>query len=186
MPMKDDHQPLPAGKKDDVDIFSMLTTAQKNFMTSSSPNPQPAQQQKSQHQQHPVYTAAPQVVQPPMQNHVHPVIIQKNNAVNVPAPNDITVPTVANFFAAAQKPMKANPPNNRQAPQHNPNQGVPGNACPTVEEIEMLYSVMKQPSVSPKPIVATPQVPAAVNSKPLLSKLRIQCLLPIPTYSAYF
>lgn len=185
--MKDDHQPLPAGKKDDVDIFSMLTTAQKNFMTSSSPNPQPAQQQKSQQQQHPVYTAAPQVVQPPMQNHVHhPVIIQKNNAVNVPAPNDITVPTVANFFAAAQKPMKANPPNNRQAPQHNPNQGVPGNACPTVEEIEMLYSVMKQPSVSPKPIVATPQVPAAVNSKPLLSKLRIQCLLPIPTYSAYF
>lgn len=176
LPVKGEVQPQSEAKKDDVDIFSMLSMAQKNFMTSSSPNPQTAQPPKPQQQQ-PVFIAAPpQAVQPPMQNHGRPVIMQ--NAVNnAGAPNDITVPTVANFFAAAQKPMKSNPPNNhRQAPhpQQNPKQAVPVNSCPTVDEIEKLFSCMNQASVSPKQNVATPQVPA-VNSNPILSKFPVKC-----------
>lgn len=149
-------------KGDDVDIFSMLSTAQKNFMTTASPQSQPAQTRPPpQQQQQPVFINAAQLAQQQQKQH-HGQPAHMPHPINVPVPHDITVPTVANFFAAAQKPA----PNNRQAPHNTPQQAqvVPKNACPTVDEIEKLHRQMSSTvSVSPKPSNATPQAPA-VNS----------------------
>lgn len=84
-------------RKADVDIFSMLSKAQRDF-NNSGPSEQPSGPQLNKQ------FAGMQMNNPPppqmqMQHHHQPVMRQLSNAMP-----DITSPNVVNFFAAAQQP----------------------------------------------------------------------------------
>jgi Dcp1-like decapping family len=115
-------------KKDDVDILSMLQQAQDNFNSTQQRSPPQKEQQQQQHQKQ--FQQLFIKAQP------------KQQLINNYAP-DIIAPNVANFFAAAQNPLKPNQPTIAEvAPQKAPLQITQNNVCPSVDEIERFHRLM--------------------------------------------